>query len=245
MRKFVILTLAAILSGAVSVHAFDRELGDPRSVFIPKGTVAGGITCGYNNFDASGEDAGHGASLAGIITDVAGNVSLFNAQAHVHWFFKDNFAVGASIGYGNTSLDGDNLKLVAFDLSNKHARREVYSFSVSGKGYMPLFDSRMFALVFEGRMAGGFGYSKNYSETERGKEGSYSDIYSASLGLYGGVAVFLTNSLSVEFSVPFAGAAMDWEKQIQGQAHESSLSGGSFYFSPNFLGLGFSAIYHF
>ena len=185
MRRTAILLLVSVLSGTASLSAFDRGLGDPKSVYIPRGTLAASLSGGYNSLSATGESDIKGVNLAGLVTDVNGAVTLYNVNAGLAWFVRDNLSIGARFGYGNTILDDNNLSLLGLiNLTNKHIRRETYAAALAVRGYMPLFDSRVFALFFEGRLSGSLGYNKSYEVTDRGKEGSYSDLYPAALEGY-------------------------------------------------------------
>lgn len=63
MNKQVITALLATLFCTAPLFAVDRGLGNPKSVFIPKGTVAVSLTGGYNSWKASGEELTKGAAL--------------------------------------------------------------------------------------------------------------------------------------------------------------------------------------
>ena len=234
MKKMLLLALLAVLgSGTLMAKRMDRGLGNPQSVYIPKGTVAVGAAGGYNRFNANGENLTSGASLAGLLTHLNGDATLWNASASCFWFFRENMALGVRLGYNNVAADVNNLKVLStLEFSNKHVVNS-------------LFNSKVFALFGETRLTGGFGYGKDYENTERGKVGTYSDLYSVSLGLYPGISAFVTDFLSVEFSLPLLEGGYEWNLQIEGQARESSLSHAFCNFKPNLLGLNLGIIFHF
>lgn len=246
MSKRFLLTLLVAAACAAPMSAIDRGLGNPKSVYIPKGTVAVSLTGGYNSWKATGEELTKGIALAGVIEDVNGHVNLASAGAGLSWFVADNVSVGARFAYAQRDIDINNLAMLGLvNLTNKHFRRETYSGSLAVRGYLPLFDSKIVALFFEGRLSGSFGYGKNYAETDRGKEGRYSDLYSASLGLYPGLSVFATNRIAFEVSLPFLEGGLEWDKQIKGQAHDSALARKFVNFKPGLLGISAGVVYHF
>lgn len=246
MSKRFLLTLLVAAACAAPLSAIDRGLGNPKSVYIPKGTVAVSLTGGYNSWKATGEELTKGIALAGVIEDVNGHVNLASAGAGLSWFVADNVSVGARFAYAQRDIDINNLAMLGLvNLTNKHFRRETYSGSLAVRGYLPLFDSKIVALFFEGRLSGSFGYGKNYAETDRGKEGRYSDLYSASLGLYPGLSVFATNRIAFEVSLPFLEGGLEWDKQIKGQAHDSALARKFVNFKPGLLGISAGVVYHF
>ena len=246
MKRKTILTLLLAVLCAAPLSAFDRGLGNPKTVYIPKGTVAISLTGGYNSWQATGEELTQGIALAGVIDDVNGHVNLIGASAGLSWFVADNLSLGAKFNYANRDIDINNLAMLSLvNLSNKHFRRETYTGSLAVRGYMPLFDSKIVALFFEGRLSGSFGYGKNYADTDRGKEGRYSDLYSATLGLYPGLSVFATDRIAFEVSLPFLEGGLEWDKQIKGQAHDSALTRKFVNFKPGLLGISAGVVFHF
>ena len=248
MKKRLLAILILAFAGSFALGAFDRGLGNPNSVFIPKGTLAASYYITYNNWNASaGDDLTKGVSLFGLIPDVNGKLSDLGFSAGLSWFFKDNWSIGALVGYDNRKIDSNHLAILKgmVDLSNQHSRTETYSGCVRVRRYIPLFDTRVIALLTEGRLGGSFGYDKSYQETDRGKEGVFAANYSVFGRLYAGVSVFFTNFASVEIAFPVLSAGYDWSKQIEKQEYESTLTGFSFRDRTNPLGVTLGVVYHF
>lgn len=248
MKKKLLAMLILAFAGSFALGAFDRGLGNPNSVYTPKGTFATSYYITYNNWNASaGDDLTKGVSLFGLIPDVNGNLSNLGFSAGLSWFFKDNWSIGALVGYDNHKIDSNHLSMLKgmVDLSNQHSRTETYSGSIRVRRYIPLFDTRIIALLTEGRLGGSFGYDKTYAETDRGKEGLFSANYSVFGRLYAGVSVFFTNFTALEIAFPVFGASYDWSNQIEKQEYESKLTGFSFRDRTNPLGVTLGIVYHF
>lgn len=247
MKRFLLLaTLTILICGSLEAKRIDRGLGNPYSVYIPQGTFSLGAAVGYNQYNAAGATSSAGATLLNVVTDVDGGVRVWNASANAYLFVADNMAVGLRLGYTNTQVDVNNANLMdALKLSNKHVVNSMFSGALAFRAYMPLFNSKIFALFAEARLTGGFGYGKDYAQTERGKEGTYSDLFQLSLGLYPGVSVFLADFVSLEVSLPLLEGGHEWNLQVKGQAHDSSLTHGFFNYKPNLLGLNLGVIFHF
>ena len=247
MKKVLFLALLMVMgSGELMAKRIDRGLGNPKAVYIPKGTVAIGAAGGYNRFNANGENLTTGASLAGLVTNLNGNAALWDVSVSGFWFFQKNMALGVRLGYNNVSADVNNLKVLStLEFSNKHVVNSLFTGAIAYRAYIPLFNSKVVALFGETRLTGGFGYGKDYANTERGKVGTYSDLYSVSLGLYPGISVFVTDFMSVEVSLPLLEGGYEWDLQIEGQAHESNLSHAFFNYKPSLLGLNLGIIFHF
>lgn len=247
MKKVLLLALLVVIgSGELMAKRIDRGLGNPKSVYIPKGTVAIGAAGGYNRFNANGENLNSGASLAGLVTNLNGNAALWDVSASCFWFFQKNMSLGVRLGYNNVSADVNNLKVLStLEFSNKHIVNSMFTGAIAYRAYIPLFNSKVVALFGETRLTGGFGYGKDYANSDRGKVGTYSDLYSVSLGLYPGISFFVMDIMSVEVSLPLLEGGYEWNLQIEGQAHESDLSHAFFNYKPSLLGLNLGVIFHF
>jgi len=244
----VVTVLAGLMTAMpAGARSFDRGLGNAKTVYIEKGTVALGASAGYNRFNATGESANTGAYVFGVISNLNGNATLLNASAQASWFFRDNMSLGVRLGYNNTAVDLNNAGLLveALNFTNKHVVNQTFTGALAFRGYIPLFNSRILALFGEARLTGGFGFGKDYALTERGKEGSYGDIYSVALGLYPGVSVFLTNFCALEVSLPLLEGGYEWNIQTRGQVHDSRLSHGFVSYKPGFTGINLGIVFHF
>lgn len=246
MKKSIVIVLVLSAVSQFGLSAFDRGLGNPNSVFIPKGQFSSGISASYNGYTASGDDITKGLNLAGIITDASGEVHLFSADAYGSWFFKDNMSVGLRASYGTTVMDCNSLSLMGLlDLSNKHLRQETYSAYITLRRYMPLFDSKILAIFGEAALGGSMGYSKSYEETARGNEGTFSELYSADFTAGGGASVFVTDYLSLEVFIPSIRIGMDWNKHLEKQKYSSTFTGLSLKKGTDLLGIKVGVVFHF
>ena len=223
LKRGVLLLCTIFFARFMPLAAFDRGMGDLKATFIPKGTISTGFSAGYNNWTASaGDDLTKGLSLAGVITDLNGEASLFKIEAGASWFFRDNMSVGACLGYNTLGVDANHLKAVSLvELQNRHIRRSNYSCNLVGRIYMPLFGTRFLAFYTEGRLSGSVGYSKDYEQDARGKMGTYSGLSAVAFTARGGVTVFFTDKMALLVSIPIFTARIDWEHQIEKQEKES------------------------
>ncbi|MBO4635375.1 MAG: hypothetical protein J5669_08400 [Bacteroidales bacterium] len=246
-RQFVLAALAVLMSVPVlEAKPMNRGLGNPKHTYIPQGTVALGVAGGFNRYNATGESATTGGTLASLITDINGNASLASASASLSWFVANNMALGVRLGYNYTAMDLNNANVLGkLNFQNKHVTNHTVNASLTFRGYIPLFNSKVVALFGEFRATGGYGLGKDYANTDQGKAGSYSDIYTATLGLYPGVSVFVTNFLALELSLPLVEGGYEWNRQTKGSSHESELSHAFANFKPSLVGLNFGLVFHF
>lgn len=242
MSKKRIILLAILIVACVKICAERRGMANPQAVYIEKGTKSVGLSFGYDSWRTSGDD---GVQLLALVSGVKGDASLTDMSANAAWFIKDNISVGVRFGYNDLRLEVDSLSFSLIELKDRHFYRQAMSGSVTCRGYLPLFDGRILAMFVEGRLSGQKGYLKSYDLTDRGKEGTYSDLYEASLGLYPGISVFITERVSFEILLPLLEGGVNWQNQSATKSDDGTMSHSFFRFKPNLVGLRMGMIYHF
>ncbi len=247
------LLAAALFSVSLALAAkepekkFDRGLGDASSVFVPKGMMTVGASISYHHYSAGNGDVGY--ELMSLITGMEGNLSTVKVSPALFYFIGKNTAVGARFGYSYTSMDMDKASISLdsdneFDLSNHYLKNQSYSGQFAVRNYVPLFGSRVFAMFNEVRIGGTKSQGKAFQYDGDEKNGTFSDGYALNIGVYPGVTVFLTNSLSFELALSVLECNYSYTKQTKNQVYTSSLSHFGTTFKPNLLGLSFSIMYY-
>ena len=187
-----------------------------------------------------------GTSLFGLVEDLNGKAKIGSASASLAWFFADNFSVGARFSYDKKQIDvNDATVLSLLPFQNKHVTSMQMSASLSCRGYILLFDSRIFAVFGEASLNGKRGYSMDYQETDRGEYGTYGDDFSLSLGLYSGISLFLNDLIAIEISIPFLEGGYSWSDLLKGGELRSSQSHGFASYKPDFLGIRIGVTFNF
>ena len=91
MSKRSILTILAAVILSAPLGAIDRGLGNPKSVYIPKGTVAISLTGGYNSWKATGEELTQGIeafkklAAGSLFTGKLSGIDIFSQTAELLW----------------------------------------------------------------------------------------------------------------------------------------------------------------
>lgn len=225
------------------VEPFDRGIESPNSLFIPKGTIGSGVTFSYNVYDAgkSENDAGF-ALLSSLLKDIKGSYKSVSVSPAVVYFFKDNVSVGIRFDYSKVGLElakaslslSESLKLGISDFGYE---RQSYLGSVTIRNYMPIQQSKRFALFMEGRLTGGYAQSKNFTVEEGLKHGTYQDIYKGSLNLVPGICAFVANAVSFEVQIGMMGINYQMVKQVRNQVERSQLSSSGANFNINLFSI--------
>ncbi len=252
MKKIVLMFL--MLSVCVKALAdepkktFDRGLGDASSIFVPKGMMSLGASLSYSRYSAGNGDVGY--EMMSLLTGMQGSLSTVKISPAVLYFIAKNTAIGARLGYSYTSLDVDSASISldddnSFDLSNHYLRSQSYTAQFAMRNYVPLFGSKVFGMFNEIRVGGTKSYGKSYQMDGEEKNGTFSDTYALNIGVYPGVAVFLTNNFSFEVALSVLECSYSYTKQTKNQVYTSSLSHFGTSFKPNLLGLSFAVNYYF
>lgn len=228
MKKFTLAILALALSFSAfakkdadssDYQPFDRGIGIPTSVFIPKGTVGFGAAFSYGTYDLgnSADDYGYKA-LFGMLGGIHANIVTGGVSPHVSYFVMDNLSIGGRFDFKRSKLDvgSGSLSLtedMSFGINDFHYLKDAYSGAIFARYFIPFGSSKRFAMFSELRAAGGYGQSETYKLTELDKHGTYQDIYDFEIGVIPGLCAFVTNEVALEVSVGLVG--LNYQKVIQ------------------------------
>lgn len=242
----------ALSSGkeAENVEPFDRGIGKPNSVFIPKGTVGAGVSFAYNNYNIGNGVADGGYSmLFSLLGDMHGSMLSFSISPYASYFIKDNLSVGIRFDYDRSRLGVGNLNLslgddLTFGVSDYNYFKHGYTAAVTLRNYMPFANSKRFAMFTELRALGGYAQGESYKIDEGDKFGTYQDIYKFELGLVPGLCAFITNEVALEVSVGLLG--FNYQKVIQttNQVERSEMEKSGANFKINLFSIGFGMSFY-
>lgn len=229
---------------------FNRGIGTPDSIFIPKGTLGFGMTVSYNeyNLGTAPDDAGY-QMLFSLLNGVAGSMTSFSISPHVSYFFKDNTSVGLRFDYEKSSLTVGNANLslgdaLSFEISDMNHLKQAYTGAVTLRHYMPIADSRRFAIFIEGRGAYTFAQSKTYEVDGTDKFGTYQEINKLALNLVPGIVCFMADNAAFEVSVGVLGFNTQKVVQTTNQVEVSEMKNSSANFRINLLSISFGMSFY-
>lgn len=232
------------------VEPFDRGISRGKSVFIPKGTVGAGVSFSYNNYSIgnSASDAGY-AMLFSLLQDIHGNMMSFGIAPYASYFIADNLSVGARFDYDRSILGLGNANVslgdaMTFSLNNFNYFKQSYTGAITLRNYMPIADSKRFAMFTELRATGGYAQSETYKIDEGDKFGTYQDIYQFELGLVPGITAFVTNEVAVEISVGLLGFNYQKVVQVTNQVEHSEMESSGANFKINLFSLNFGMSFY-
>ena len=244
----VILLCCGVFSWAteknqVQEKPFDRGIGKANSLFIPKGTIGGGLAVSYSSYQlGNGQDDSGFKMLFSMLDNINGTYESFGTAPYLSYFVADNLALGLRFDYDRTGLELNNMDLALGDmltlnLNDINMLRQSYSGSLTLRYYMPIADSKRFAMFAEARATGAYAQSKSYTTEEDRKVGTYQDIYKGSLSVVPGICCFVTNEAALEVSVGVLGFTHQKTVQTTNQVEVSQMVQNNASFKINLLSI--------
>ncbi len=231
MRKIALLFISTFLcvASCYAQKGFDREIQS--SLFVPKGTMCGGVSFSYMEMEANNY------KLL-ILDDAQGDGYTFKISPHFSYFIKDNISVGGRVSYtrgyvdlGQLDIDlGDDLN---FDVSDYSYLSHGISTSGFLRTYMGLGNSKVFGFFNELSITYGYSQGKTISGTGKDLTGTYQKVNKLKIGATPGLTAFVTNNLAVEVSINLLGLDFQWINQTTNQVEKGSFRRSSANFKIN------------
>ena len=234
-----IVCLAVLAAGAADAGAarkFDRGLDfKDAPVFMPKGQLMFGGTISYRDYSF------YDYKFI-ILDDMNINAYTLSATPYIYYSFAKNMAVGVKFSYQRTlgRVDETNLSLspeLSFGISDFYTLQHTYYGSLSYRYYIPLGRSKVFGIFSDISLNFGAGQGKTVNGTGDAMTGTYQKILDVGIDVIPGIAVFVTNEMSVEASVGILG--LEWKRisQTTNQVYEGSYQTSKANFKLNLLSI--------
>jgi len=234
-----------------SPEPFDRGIGKANSLFIPKGSVGGGLSVSYSSYQLGNgvDDAGY-KMLFSLLDNVQGNLQSFGIAPYLSYFIADNLSLGLRFDYDKSGFNLDGLDLALGDLmtlnvTDMNYLKQSYSGSVTLRNYMPIADSKRFAMFAELRASGAYAQSESYTVEDGKKYGTYQDIYKGSLSVVPGLCCFVTNEAALEVSVGVLGFTHQKTVQKTNQIEVSQMVQNNASFKINLFSINMGVSIYF
>jgi len=242
-RTTLILSVMVLLASAFQASAqhYDRGFDISHPVtFVQKGTWMFGGTGNYAVHDYDN----YKFLVAEGITSTGYNVTVSPAFSYI---IRDNLGVGLRIDYSRKMFDVDsaavNIAETGIAVNNYHYIRQKFTAKLFLRNYIPIVNSRRFAMFNETQLSYGMGQGK-VIDGHHNIEGTYSDLTSMGINLCPGFMAFATDHLAVEMSVNMLGLNINHERQTHNQVYTGDIKSTSVNFRVNVLSVGFGLYYY-
>ena len=243
MRKLIFISIMLAVLGASRAQAqrYDRGFDLNSTTFTKKGTWMIGGQVAYSTH--KNEDY-HFL----IIEDINSTGYRFTVSPMFCYMVRDNMGLGMRFGYGRNLLkvDSASLSIDEIDINVKDYYTLSHDFSAMAiyRNYIPLGESKRFALFNETQLAYSTGQAKLIDGHGTSIVGTYEKSNSLSLGLNPGMVAFINDHVAVEVNVGMLGLQYTSVDQTHNQVYKGSRETTQINFKVNILSIGFGLAYY-
>ena len=243
MRKLIFISIMLSVLGVLSAQAqrYDRGFDLNSTTFTKKGTWMIGGQVAYSTH--MNEDY-HFL----IIEDINSTGYRFTVSPMFCYMVRDNMGLGMRFGYGRNlfKVDSANLSIDEIDINVKDYYTLSHDFSAMAiyRNYIPLGESKRFALFNETQLAYSTGQAKLIDGHGTSIVGTYEKSNSLSLGLNPGMVAFINDHVAVEVNVGMLGLQYTSVDQTHNQVYKGSRETTQINFKVNILSIGFGLAYY-
>lgn len=258
MNKFIKILVVAMLLLPASVMAQEvvkadstniaynhsqrrqnRGVSNLKNEFVPKGQWVFGGSVSYSTHT-------NNDYTFLIVEDIKSNGYQFKISPLVGYAYSRNSLVGVRIGYsrGLTELDNASLSITSLDNSFYYSLKQSYNVEALWRKYIPLGQSKRFALFAEVALAMGGSQKKLASGPQQSLSGTYATSFDLALGVNPGVAAFLTNNMAIEVNIGVFGFNYSNTRQITNQVVSGTTSTSQMNFKVNIFSIGLGASFY-
>ena len=240
MKKLLcIICLACTVLGG---YAQDTQKKLPSKVFVPKGQWIVGSSVSYsehteNNYDFL------------VVEKINSDGYSFKLSPMFAYALKDNMALGGRFKYGGTLVRMDETQLnlddeTSFDINNIYQLKHSYSAMAIFRNYIPLGDSKRFAVFSETQLEVGGSQSKVSNGKGEALTGTYSKSTDLGFGVSPGMVAFINNYTAVEVSIGVLGVNLSKTRQVTNQVETGEQSSTSANFKINIFSIGLGIAFY-
>lgn len=244
MNRCVIAAIAVLMLAPLQARAqrYDRGYDmSHQSSFVKKGSWMVGGTANYSLHNLQ--------DYSFLMLD---NISSMGyelvASPAFCYMRKDNLGVGMRLEYSRnmSRIDTAAVSVAGMDLAleDYHSIKHRYTAKAILRNYIPLGDSKRFAMVNETQVSFGWGQSKMAVFSGPGYDGTYATTSSIGINICPGMMAFADEHFAIEFSVNMLGLMYSKTKQVHNQVSYGSTDATSVNFKINILSIGFGLYYY-
>lgn len=214
-----------------------RGITNTSNIFVPKGLWITGLSTSYSTHQ------NENYSIA-IINGIQSEGYTFRVSPMIAYSLKENMAIGVRGAYSrsNLTVDAAGLKFgdeetgTEISITDYKAVKHSYTVSAIWRQYIPLGESKRFAIFNE--ISLGAGGSQSIFAAGEPITGTYEKGYNVSLGVSPGLMAFATNDVAIEVNVGVMGINFNEVEQVHNQVSSGNRRSSSMSFRVNLLSIG-------
>lgn len=240
MKKLLCIVCLACTALVVYAQDFQKKL--PPKVFVPKGQWIAGSSVSYS------EHTENGYNFL-VVENINADGYTFKVSPMFAYALKDNMALGGRFKYGRTLVRMDETQLNLddenkFNINNVYQLKHSYSVMAIFRNYIPLGDSKRFAIFSETQFEVGGSQSKVSNGRGEALTGTYSESTDLSFGVAPGMVAFINNYTAVEVSIGVLGVNLSKTRQVTNQVETGALSSTAANFKINLFSIGLGIAFY-
>ena len=131
-----------------------------------------------------------------------------------------------------------------FDINNIYQLKHSYSAMAIFRNYIPLGESKRFAIFSETQLEIGGSQSKVANGRGEALTGTYSESTDLSFGVTPGMVAFINNYTAVEVSIGVLGVNLGKTKQVTNQVETGTVSSTTANFKINLFSIGLGIAFY-
>ena len=213
-----------------------RGLTNLKNTFVPKGHIIAGAALSYSTHL-------NDSYTFMIVEDIESEGYNFRVSPMVAYAVRDNMAIGVRGAYSrsNLTIDKADLKFgdeetgTAISVTDFKAVKHTYTASAIWRQYIPLGQSKRFALLNE--ISLGAGGTEAIFAADQPIRGTYEKGYTISLGVSPGLMAFATNNVAIEVNVGVMGINYTNVEQVHNQVSVGQRRSSNMNFKVNLLSI--------
>lgn len=243
LRKLILalILIAAGIQGA-SAQQFDRGIETSSTVFVPKGQWIVGSNVSYSTHNLDNYKFL-------VIENIHSTGYNFKISPMASYAIQNNMAVGLRAAYNRQLLKIDNAELnlgegMDFGVSDFYSLKHTVTGTVMHRYYIPLGESKRFALFNETQLSYGYSQSKVVNGSGAAVTGTYETSHDISLGCMPGLIAFVTNNAAVEVNVGVLGFGYTHSQQVTDQVYTGEYSAAQLDFKINLLSIALGIVFY-
>ena len=241
--KFSLVLALGLLAFKAEAQRYNRSYDlSSRGDFLKKGTWMAGGTANYSLH----HNDNYQFLIAEGINSTGYNLEVSPAFCYM---IKDNMGLGLRMDYSRNmfKLDEASLNLgdASMQIHNYHYLKHELTTRVILRNYLPIGDSKRFAMFNETQLSLGLGQGKVLNGNGDYPLGSYDSLSSFGLNVCPGLMAFADEHFAVELSVNMLGLNISHVNQTHNQVYHGSRNTTTVNFKVNVLSVGVGLYYYF
>lgn len=220
-----------------------RGLGSRTNLFVPKGQWVFGGAVSYSTH------TNRDYNIL-VVEDMNSEGYSVKVSPMLAYAVANNMALGVRFNYSRSLLKldsasvqmGDEETGVGLTVDGYNVLRHSYEGALVWRNYIPLGQSKRFAIFIDSQLAAG-GIQAKYAEGQPVR-GTYEKGYSLGLGVTPGLIAFATNNMALELSVGVLGISYTHLDQVHNQVSAGSRETSDMSFKINLLSIGLGVSFH-